>query len=230
MVGTLANHIMTSGRHTVQQFKEAPAPTRATPAKSVARTNNQPSPTSPTTEKKRARTPAEPKPTPVPHSEWDERPDLSNTAGPYGHAPVLHIVSNKSFVVPDTSEGWDAAAGVVFDVATTVFGPAKVLGLGARLGARAINLPGWSKVTVDMVHVAQRHMLGGAKTAGRSIFAGMNHRGVMAAIQQAYGSAATVAVQGERVLLRGVTKTGLTVEMWLNKATKVIETAYPVVR
>jgi len=66
--------------------------------------------------------------------------------------------------------------------------------------------------------------------AGRSIFAGMNHRGVMAAIQQAYGSAATVAVQGERVLPRGVTKTGLTVEMWLNKATKVIETAYPVVR
>jgi len=146
---------MTSGRHTVQQFKEAPAPTRATPAKSVARTNNQPSPTSPTTEKKRARTPAEPKPTPVPHSEWDERPDLSNTAGPYGHAPVLHIVSNKSFVVPDTSEGWDAAAGVVFDVATTVFGPAKLLGLGAKAARGAGAL---AKVELNIGSHAAKQM------------------------------------------------------------------------
>jgi len=35
-------------------------------------------------------------------------------------------------------------------------------------------------------------------------------------------------VQGERVLLEGTAKTGITVQMWLNKATNVIETAYPV--
>lgn len=52
--------------------------------------------------------------------------------------------------------------------------------------------------------------------------------GVSAAIRQAYGSAKTVSVQGERVLLEGVTKTGMTVQMWLNKTTNVIETAYPV--
>jgi hypothetical protein len=37
-----------------------------------------------------------------------------------------------------------------------------------------------------------------------------------------------LSVQGERVLLEGVTKTGMTVQMWLNRATNVIETAYPV--
>jgi hypothetical protein len=96
-------------------------------------------------------------------------------------------------------------------------------------GLKAINLPGWKKVTVDMVHIAERHMTGGALTEGRSVFVGLNERGVMAAIQQAYGSATTIAVQGERILLQGTTKTGMAVQMWLNKATNIIETAYPVV-
>jgi RHS repeat-associated protein len=98
------------------------------------------------------------------------------------------------------------------------------------LAAKAINLPGWSKLTVDMEHIADRHMVDGALNAGKSVFVGLNEKGVMAAIRQAYGSATTVAVQGERALLSGVTKTGMRVEMWLNKATKMIETAYPVAR
>lgn len=102
---------------------------------------------------------------------------------------------------------------------------------GAVAGlSKSINLPGWRKVSVDMAHVAERHMEGGAKIAGKSVFVGLNERGVMAAIKQAYGSASTIHVQGERVLLSGVTKTGMAVEMWLNKTTKMIETAYPVVR
>lgn len=64
----------------------------------------------------------------------------------------------------------------------------------------------------------------------RSVFTGLNEQGVMAAIQQAYGSASTVKTQGERVLLNGITKTGMTVEMWYNKAEKIIDTEYPVVR
>lgn len=94
---------------------------------------------------------------------------------------------------------------------------------------KAINLPGWSRVSVDMAHIAERHMAGGALTGGKSVFVGHNMQGVMAAIKQAYGSAAVVRQQGDRVLLSGMTKTGMQVEMWLNKATNVIETAYPVV-
>ena len=79
-----------------------------------------------------------------------------------------------------------------------------------------------------MVHIAERHIVGGSKTAGKDVFVNLNKDGVLAAIRQAYGSARTVSVQGESVLLEGVTKTGMKVQMWLDKATKTIKTAYPV--
>lgn len=34
--------------------------------------------------------------------------------------------------------------------------------------------------------------------------------------------------QGDRMLLRGTASNGLEIEMWINKATKTIETAYPI--
>jgi hypothetical protein len=70
-------------------------------------------------------------------------------------------------------------------------------------------------------------MEGGALTAGRDVFVGLNQEGVSAAIRQAYGTATKISVQGDRMLLEGTSKTGLTVRMWLNKATNTIETAYP---
>jgi len=71
-------------------------------------------------------------------------------------------------------------------------------------------------------------MPGGAFTEGRDVFLNLTKDGALAAIEQAYGTATTVSVQGERVLLEGVTKNGMTVQMWLNKVTNKIETAYPV--
>ena len=71
-------------------------------------------------------------------------------------------------------------------------------------------------------------MAEGALTGGRDVFVNLDKAAVTAAIRQAYASATTVSVQGERVLLEGVTKTGMTVQMWLNKTKNVIETAYPV--
>jgi hypothetical protein len=78
-----------------------------------------------------------------------------------------------------------------------------------------------------MAHIAELHMDGGALTDPRTVFTFLSEKGVREAIRQAYGSATTVLVQGDRVLLSGTTKTGMTVEMWFNKATKIIETAYP---
>ncbi len=97
----------------------------------------------------------------------------------------------------------------------------------AGLIKKPVNLPSWGKITVNMEHIAERHMPGGGNTAGRDLFLNLNRQGVLAAIRQAYGSATTVSVQGERVLLEGVTKTGMTLQMWLNKVENVIETAYP---
>jgi RHS repeat-associated protein len=111
-------------------------------------------------------------------------------------------------------------------------GSAKMLGLMCSTGVRAtkaINLPGWAKVTVDMAHIAERHMPGGKLIEGRTVFVNLNEKGVEAAVHQAYSAATTISVQGDRVLLYGVTKTGMAVEMWLNRATSIIETAYPVI-
>jgi RHS repeat-associated protein len=95
--------------------------------------------------------------------------------------------------------------------------------------SRAVHLPGWNKLTINMTHIAERHMVGGPFTAGRSVFIGLNERGVEAAIRQAYGTAQIVKAQGDRVLLLGSTKTGMNVEIWLNRVSNTVETAYPVV-
>jgi hypothetical protein len=73
-------------------------------------------------------------------------------------------------------------------------------------------------------------MEGGALTAGRTIFPGtMGEQEVMGAIRDAYNSATKVGVQGDRVKLLGEGG-GHAIEMWFNKITKMVETAYPVSR
>ena len=47
---------------------------------------------------------------------------------------------------------------------------------------------------LNMAHIAERHMEGGALTADKDIFYNLNEKGALAAIRQAYGSARTVRV------------------------------------
>jgi RHS repeat-associated protein len=101
----------------------------------------------------------------------------------------------------------------------------------AARATKAINLPAWRKITVDMVHIAERHIPGGPLTAGRTVFPDtMSEKGVLRAIREAYQSSTKVGVQGtDRILLQG-RGAGLTIEMWFNKVTNTIETAYPITR
>lgn len=94
---------------------------------------------------------------------------------------------------------------------------------------KSVNLPSWRRVIIDMGHVAERHIVGGqyAGEGGRDVFPKtMNALGVERAIRQAYRYSEKVRVQGDRIMLRGV-GAGMRIEMWFNKATKTIETAYP---
>jgi Bacterial EndoU nuclease len=78
-------------------------------------------------------------------------------------------------------------------------------------------------------HVLERHTVEGALSAGRTTFPElMNARGIQRAIREAYRYGTKIGSQGDRVLMRG-SSGGLTIEMWLNRATQTIETAYPVV-
>jgi len=104
-----------------------------------------------------------------------------------------------------------------------------------QLGVKPISLPSVKKITINMEEVRSGHMEGGyrleqSRAAGgnKDVFpAWMNERQVEAAIKEAYQNATKIGTQGEeRVFLRGQGG-GMTIEMVLNKVTKVIETAYP---
>ena len=105
---------------------------------------------------------------------------------------------------------------------------------GAAIAKKAIELPAWRKVTVDMAHILERHVPGARIAAGRTVFPStMNEASILRAIRSAYETSSKVGVQLEgdvvRYQLQG-SGAGLRIEMWFNKATNVIETAYPITR
>ncbi|MCP4540705.1 MAG: EndoU domain-containing protein [Chloroflexi bacterium] len=55
----------------------------------------------------------------------------------------------------------------------------------------------------------------------------MRERQIERAVREAYRYSSKVGSQLERVVLRGQSD-GMTIEIWLNKATKTIETAFPI--
>jgi hypothetical protein len=102
---------------------------------------------------------------------------------------------------------------------------------GGGAPARRVNLPAWRRVQIDMGHIASGHMLGGTRVSpSKGLFPDyMSTPQVERAVRQAYRRGRRVGRQNERVLLRGE-HAGLTIEMWVNRQTKTIETAYPVFR
>ncbi len=104
-------------------------------------------------------------------------------------------------------------------------------GLAVRASSvarKAWDLPSWARLTVLWdEHIISRHMPGGALSAGKTVFPNMSLEAVKAAVEDAYRHGRKVSVQGDRVLVEG-TSQGITIQMWVNKVTLTIETAYPV--
>jgi hypothetical protein len=75
-------------------------------------------------------------------------------------------------------------------------------------------------------HTAQGPLAGGRRTAFPEL---MNSKSIERAIREAYRYGEKVGSQRLRVLVQGASG-GMTIEMWLNRATSMIETAYPIVR
>jgi len=121
-----------------------------------------------------------------------------------------------------------AATGLVEEAALEGF--ANFVG---KVG-KAINLPSWRRVAIDMEEVVSGHTAGGARlrpNSRKTLFpSGMTETQIERAIRQAYRYGSKVGSQGgERVLMEGESN-GLVIQMWLNKTTRTIETAYPVIR
>jgi hypothetical protein len=106
---------------------------------------------------------------------------------------------------------------------------AAVVLLGVTKG-KPINLPSWKNIAIDIEHIASGHMADGSRTVlgvSKDLFPEyMNAEQVESAVRTAYRFGEKIKTQGDNVLIRGESD-GLTIEMWVNKVTKTIETAYP---
>ena len=171
----------------------------------------------------------------------------------YGEAnPVRHRDPSGKCVV-------DTAADFIFigyDLLSLVFGPEKeaegnLIALGADVTAafvpcatgaglivraglkatKAIHLPAWKHVTLDLAHVLSGHTRAGARWSDTKTFFSdlMSPQAIQSAIREAYEHSSTITTQGDRILLEGQGG-GYVIQMWFNRATKTIETAYPVVK
>lgn len=111
----------------------------------------------------------------------------------------------------------------------------KYVTAGTTPVTKAINLPAWRKIGIDMPHVISGHTAGGSRVSPKKdLFpTTMDERQIERAIRQSYRNAARVGTQvsdGQtRLLMRGSYQ-GLDIEMWVNLDAKMIETAYPMYR
>jgi hypothetical protein len=93
-----------------------------------------------------------------------------------------------------------------------------------------VNLPAWRAITIDMGEVLSGHTASGARAIQSGIKdlfpAGMSAEQIECTVREVYRYGENIARVGERVLVRGESN-GLTIEMWVNRSTRTIETAYP---
>jgi len=157
-----------------------------------------------------------------------DRGDLSSIAlqkvfDPANEDEILHMVAlrGETDYVP-------SSATLITPDDNGYLGAAVVL-LGVTKG-KPINLPSWRNIAIDIEHVASGHMADGSRTilgGNKDLFPEyMSAEQVERAIRTAYRFGEKIKSQGDNVLIRGECD-GLTIEMWVNKVTKIIETAYP---
>ena len=95
---------------------------------------------------------------------------------------------------------------------------------------KPVNLPSHKKVKLDIDHITSGHMPNGDRNpdGNKSVFWGLTTQQVIKAIYEAYNASTKIQTQGVRVKLVGYSSTfRMTIEIWLNLVTEMIETAYP---
>ena len=107
-------------------------------------------------------------------------------------------------------------------------GPGEYLKTANAARPKPINLPSAKGVRIDMDHIVSGHLAGGKRASPmKSLFPeGWTPKDVERAVRSAYKNAKTLSTQGNRVLVAGICDR-LRIEMWVNKLTRTIETAYP---
>ena len=104
------------------------------------------------------------------------------------------------------------------------------IGLIGGVGvAKAVNLPSLKKLTIDIKHIISGHTLGGVRASSiKTLFpSNMSAKQIENLVKSAYNNGKKVKVQGDRIKVIGTASNGTKIEMWVNKVTQTIETAYP---
>jgi hypothetical protein len=155
---------------------------------------------------------------------------------PTGHAPPSPCMANQSCWYNKVYDGIQQAVGEV---------AADILNFGIGLG-QTIMFRGGAARSFDWDHIMNNHSEGGKVANERlkgtngqydGIFRNMNEGQIKGAVKEAWANREKVQTQSDpvsgvvRELYRGTdTKSNLTIEMWYNTTTKVVETAYPIFR
>ncbi|GAA3622533.1 EndoU domain-containing protein [Flavivirga jejuensis] len=94
---------------------------------------------------------------------------------------------------------------------------------------KSIGLPGLRSLTINMKHIISGHVAGGVRASSiKTLFASnLSHKQIENMIKTAYSNAKRIKTQGDRIKVVGQAKDGTVIEIWVNKVTKTIETAYP---
>ena len=106
-------------------------------------------------------------------------------------------------------------------------GSAKII---SRIGKlKSVNLPALKSLTIDMKHILSGHVAGGSRVSSIKTLFGSNlsSKQIENMIKTAYKNGKKLKTQGDRFKVVGQAEDGTLIEMWVNKVTKVIETAYP---
>ena len=118
----------------------------------------------------------------------------------------------------------------------TYSSPFEYIGMGGpgivfRLSKiKSIGLPGLKSLTINMEHILSGHLAGGARASSiKTLFASnLSSKQIENMIKTAYSNAKKIKTQGDRIKVVGQAKDGTVIEIWVNKVTKVIESAYPI--
>lgn len=97
---------------------------------------------------------------------------------------------------------------------------------------KAVNMPSWRKIEIDVEHAVSGHMSGGWRTGcknhNKTLFPeGFSEKQVEKVIRQAYRNGKKVKTQGNKAVIIGEEQ-GVKIKMHVDIKQKIIESAYPI--
>jgi len=103
---------------------------------------------------------------------------------------------------------------------------------------KAVNLPAWNKLTIDVEHILSGHKAGGSRLTlsvksgkGKDVFPDwMTDKQIVSSVKEAYENSRkikTQVVDGETIIKLIGESQGIKIEMYVNLTQKKLTTAYP---